>query len=205
MTVSRDTIRAVTMGQRASAAWRRQRIIAELGDARRLRYNATLPSARVILDQKIDGKYWMYFQGELPHRPSQMGVAYSSDLIHWTEALDHPVLQNRPGYFDSKVVEPGPPPVVIQEGILLVYNGADDKDVFATGWVLFDKQDPAKVLARSDQPIFGVKEEWEKAGQVPNVVFVEGMIRQSNRWLFYYGAADKYIGVAAAHLRGLSL
>jgi predicted GH43/DUF377 family glycosyl hydrolase len=27
---------------------------------------------------------------------------------------------------------------------------------------------------------------------------VEGMARQENRWLFYYGAADKYVGVAEA-------
>jgi len=103
---------------------------------------------------------------------------------------------------DSKVVAPGPTPILIPEGILLVYNGADNRNVFATGWVLFDKADPTKVLARSDKPIFGVKEEWEKAGQVPNVVFVEGMIRQGNHWLFYYGGGDKYIGVAAAHVHG---
>ena len=28
------------------------------------------------------------------------------------------------------------------------------------------------------------------------MVFVEGMIRQRGRYLLYYGAADKYIGVA---------
>jgi len=33
---------------------------------------------------------------------------------------------------------------------------------------------------------------------VPNVIFVEGMLRQGRRWLFYYGGADKYIGVAEA-------
>ena len=43
-----------------------------------------------------------------------------------------------------------------------------------------------------------LRQEWEKTGQVPNVVFVEGMVRDRNRWLFYYGGADKYIGVAVA-------
>ena len=42
------------------------------------------------------------------------------------------------------------------------------------------------------------EEEWEKVGQVPNVVFVEGMVKKGNRYLFYYGAADKYVGVAEA-------
>jgi len=32
------------------------------------------------------------------------------------------------------------------EGIFLIYNGADDKLVYSTGWVLFDKKDPTKFL-----------------------------------------------------------
>ncbi len=44
-------------------------------------------------------------------------------------------------------------------------------------------------------------EAWEKVGQVANVVFVEGMLRQGARWLFYYGGADKYVGVAEAAAR----
>jgi len=45
-----------------------------------------------------------------------------------------------------------------------------------------------------------VEREWERVGQVPNVVFVEGMVRDGDRWLFYYGGADKYVGVASAPL-----
>ena len=37
-------------------------------------------------------------------------------------------------------------------------------------------------------------------GQVPNVVFVEGMVRDGKRWLFYYGGADKNVGVATAQV-----
>ena len=79
-----------------------------------------------------------------------------------------------------------------------MYNGADDKLVYSTGWVLFDKNDPKKVLARSDTPVFVPEREWEKVGQVPNVIFVEGAVREAKRWLFYYGGADKTIGVASA-------
>jgi predicted GH43/DUF377 family glycosyl hydrolase len=85
-------------------------------------------------------------------------------------------------------------------GILLIYNGADDRLVYRTGWALFDKANPSRVLARSSAPIFQPKEDWEIHGQVPNVVFVEGLIREPNRWLLYYGAADKNVGVASARL-----
>ncbi|MEP7337532.1 MAG: glycosidase, partial [Acidobacteriota bacterium] len=81
------------------------------------------------------------------------------------------------------------------------YNGADDKLVYKTGWALFDRRDPTQLLQRSDSPIFQPELEWERVGQVPNVVFVEGMIRDGKRWLFYYGGADKNIGVATAPLR----
>jgi predicted GH43/DUF377 family glycosyl hydrolase len=63
---------------------------------------------------------------------------------------------------------------------------------------VFDPKDPRQLLSRTDQPIFNPEKEWEKVGQVPNVVFVEGMVRHGKRWLFYYGAADKYVGVAEA-------
>jgi predicted GH43/DUF377 family glycosyl hydrolase len=161
-------------------------------------WNVKWTKSGAIVPEKINNKYWMYFLGDAKGKDTQMGLAYSTDLIHWSEALDHPVLSSRPGAFDSQVVEPGPPPVITPQGIFLIYNGADDKLVYSTGWVLFDKNDPAKIRARADQPVFSPGPEWEKVGQVPNVVFVEGLVRQPHRWLFYYGAADKNIGVAAA-------
>ena len=80
----------------------------------------------------------------------------------------------------------------------MIYNGADGHNLYATGWVLFDRNDPTKVIARANTPIFSPERGWEKVGQVPNVVFVEGLVQEKRRWLFYYGAADKNVGVAAA-------
>jgi predicted GH43/DUF377 family glycosyl hydrolase len=162
------------------------------------KWNVKWTKSGAIVPEKINGKYWMYYLADAKGKDTQMGVAYSDDLLHWTEALDHPVLSSRPNSFDSQVVEPGPAPIITPQGIFLIYNGADDQLVYSTGWALFDKNDPTKVLARSEQPVFEPEKEWEKMGQVPNVVFVEGMVKDGNRWLFYYGAADKNIGVATA-------
>jgi predicted GH43/DUF377 family glycosyl hydrolase len=131
-----------------------------------------------------------------------MGLSSSTDLVHWHDETETPVLPRRPGKFDSRVVEPGPPPILTQQGIVLIYNGADDRLVYRTAIAVFDRHNPRKVLYRSDQPLFAPEREWEKVGQVPNVVFVEGMVRKGNDWLFYYGGADKYVGVAAARLDG---
>ena len=162
------------------------------------KWNVGWTKSGVIVPEKIDSKYWMYWLGSSADKTDQMGLAYSTDLIHWTEALDTPVLPRRPGQFDSRVVEPGPPPILTPSGIVLIYNGADDRHVYRTGVAVFDRKNPRKVLSRTDDPIFAPEMEWEKAGQVPNVVFVEGVVKQGNRFLFYYGGADKYVGVAEA-------
>jgi predicted GH43/DUF377 family glycosyl hydrolase len=161
-------------------------------------WNVGWTKSGAILTEKVNGRYWMYYLGTASDKTDQMALASSIDLVHWTEETKTPVLPRRPGQFDSRVVEPGPPPVMTPQGILLIYNGADDKLVYRTGWVLFDKHDPRRVLARADHPIFQPEEEWEKVGQVPNVVFVEGLVREGKTWRFYYGGADKYIGVADA-------
>jgi predicted GH43/DUF377 family glycosyl hydrolase len=91
-------------------------------------------------------------------------------------------------------MEPGPPPIITREGILLLYNGADEQLVYGPGWLLFDKDDPRRVLARSDKAFILPTLPWEKAGNVPNVIFLEGMAARPDGLIGYYGGADKYIG-----------
>jgi predicted GH43/DUF377 family glycosyl hydrolase len=162
-------------------------------------WNVGWTKSGAIVPEKIDGKYWMYWLGTAADKTDQMGLSYSTDLTLWTEATQTPVLARRPGKFDSRVVEPGPPPILTEKGIVLIYNGADDHLVYRTAVAIFDRKDPRKILYRSDTPIFAPEKEWEKVGQVPNVVFVEGMVQMTQKsFFFYYGAADKYVGVAAA-------
>ncbi len=161
-------------------------------------WNVRWTKSGAIVPEKVGGKYWMYFLGTSQDNKDQMGLAWSTDLLHWTEATETPVLPARGGKFDSRVVEPGPAPIVTANGIFLIYNGADDKLVYRTGVAVFDRNDPRRVISRTDSPIFAPEKEWEKVGQVPNVVFVEGMVRKGNDYLFYYGGADKNVGVAKA-------
>ncbi len=144
-----------------------------------------------ILDTPVDGKYWMYF-GD-----TNIWAASSTDLLTWT-VIEEPVLRPRPGMFDSKLVEPGPPPVVTDDGILFLYNGADDNTAYASGQALFDIHDPTRVLDRSATPFFTPSLQLEHEGQVPNVVFIEGLVNFQGRWLLYYGMGDSGIGVAIA-------
>ena len=166
------------------------------------KWNRGWTKSGAIVSEKIHGKYWMYWLGTAADKTDQMGISSSSDLLHWSEETEAPVLPQRPGRFDSRVVEPGPPPILTPEGIVLIYNGADDKLVYRTGIAIFDRNDPRKLLYRSDEPLFEPQRDWEKNGQVPNVVFVEGTARRGTEWLFYYGGADKFVGVATAAFGG---
>lgn len=183
--------------------WERKGVILP---ANKGNWNVKWTKSGAIVREKINGKYWMYFLGTSADGRDQTGLASSTDLLHWTEETKTPVLPVRPGHFDSRVAEPGPSPLVARGGkggILLYYNGADDHLVYRTGAAEFDLNDPRKLVSRSDKPFFAPELEWEKVGQVPNVVFVEGMIVPGNLGLFfYYGAADKYVGVFQAHSGG---
>lgn len=178
--------------------WQRKGVIVP---ANKGNWNVKWTKSGAIVPEKINGKYWMYFLGTSADGKDQSGLASSVDLLHWTEATEKPVLPVRSGQFDSRVAEPGPAPIITRDGIVLVYNGADEKLVYRTGVAVFDHNNPAKLLWRSDMPLFSPEKEWEKVGQVPNVVFVEGMIRRDEQYLFYYGGADKYVGVAEAPIR----
>jgi predicted GH43/DUF377 family glycosyl hydrolase len=41
---------------------------------------------------------------------------------------------------------------------------------------------------------------WEKVGNVPNVIFMEGEVGTFGDMVAYYGAADKYIGAMRVYM-----
>lgn len=167
-------------------------------------WNTQWTKSGSMIGKKIQGKWWMYYLGtrtDADGKPRDyMGLASSDDLLHWSDATEKPVLERRAGAFDSRVMEPGPAPIVTDRGILLLYNGANEKLIYGPGWVLFDRHDPRKVIARAEQPFVLPELPWEKEGNVPNVIFLEGALVEHTmnggglQILGYYGAADKRIG-----------
>jgi predicted GH43/DUF377 family glycosyl hydrolase len=158
-----------------------------------------------IIAAKIKDKYWMYF-GD-----TDLFMATSDDLIHWEVAENEEskrmisVLHPRAGYFDSRLVEPGPFALVQDNGILLIYNGSNasnfnDPDLpkytYAAGQVLFDKEKPFKLIDRMDGYFIHPDKPYERTGEVNEVCFVEGLVYFRDQWLLYYGTADSRIAVA---------
>lgn len=159
---------------------------------------------------KLNGKYMMYWGERF------MNIATSDDLINWTPTLDKDgkldmIVKPRRGYFDSDLTECGPPAIITDKGILVLYNGKNkgnqDRDTrytantYAAGQVLFDLKDPSRVLSRLDKPFFVPTESFEKSGQYPaGTVFIEGLVYFKNKWFLYYGCADSRVGVAVYDL-----
>ncbi|NTS40912.1 hypothetical protein HRG84_08330 [Flavisolibacter sp. BT320] len=154
---------------------------------------------------KVGGKYTLYW-GELG-----VFLATSDDLVNWQPLLDEKgepkaLIAPREGFFDSDLTECGPPAVVTDKGILLLYNGKNnpqkgDKrftgNAYCAGQVLFDKADPTKAIGRLDAPFLRPMEPFEKSGQYVNgTVFIEGLVYHQNKWFLYYGCADSRVGVA---------
>ena len=154
---------------------------------------------------KIDGYYYMYF-GD-----TSLFIARSKDLKSWEVLEDGEkgtplrVLNPRPGYFDSRLVEPGPFAVLQPEGIVLIYNASNARGfnhsalpefTYAAGQALFDAQQPWKLIDRTSQHFIAPESEFEKIGEVNQVVFVEGLVYYKGSYFLYYGTADSKIGVA---------
>ncbi|PWK16409.1 glycoside hydrolase family 130 protein [Tumebacillus permanentifrigoris] len=164
-------------------------------------YDLVWSKSGAILAEPLDGRYVMYFGDK------SIWVAYSEDLLHWTP-VQKPVFSptEDPQAFDSVLIEPGPQPLLTEEGIVLIYNAArivDDpadagfgKVRYATGQVLLAKDNPEQVLKRTREPFLvpGTRDELE--GQVDNVVFVEGLVAYKGAHYLYYGMADSKIGVS---------
>jgi predicted GH43/DUF377 family glycosyl hydrolase len=162
-----------------------------------------------LVAAKIDGKYWMYW-GEITIR-----LATSTDLIHWTPIEDETgaplvLLRQRPGHFDSSFPETGPPPVLTDAGIVVLYNGKNaphggDPDLganaYADGEALFEAKNPAQMTARAEKPMFKPELPYEKTGQyAAGTTFAEGLVVFHGQWLLYYGCADSLVSVAMAPL-----
>lgn len=158
-----------------------------------------------VVAAKIDGKYWMYW-GEV-----QVRLATSPDLIHWTPVEDRAgkpivLMHNRPGHFDSAFPEVGPPAILTDRGIVLIYNGKNAvahkgpgiaAGAYADGQALFAASDPRTLIARTDKPFFKPERPWEQSGQyVAGTTFAEGLVYFQGKWFLYYGGADSRVGVA---------
>ena len=161
-----------------------------------------------IVAAKINGKYWMYWGEQF------INLAWSENLYDWHPLLDpsgglKKVAAPRPRKFDSDLTECGPPALVTDKGIVLLYNGKNatnenadpalPKGTYSTGEILFDPKDPTKVIGRSETCFLKPTLPHEMSGQYQaGTTFSEGLVFFKGKWFLYYGTADSFVGVAVS-------
>jgi predicted GH43/DUF377 family glycosyl hydrolase len=156
-----------------------------------------------LFPETFDGRW------ALVHRPvastgfgvgAHIWISFSPDLRHWG---DHRVVvaSRHGGWWDSQKVGLGPPPLLTEAGWLLLYHGVRTTaagSIYRLGLVLTAREDPTEVIIRGDEWVFGPEAEYERTGDVPDVVFPCGWLLEpdGNTLRMYYGAADTSVCVA---------
>jgi predicted GH43/DUF377 family glycosyl hydrolase len=140
------------------------------------------------------------------HRPMPAGlgepaiwVASSPDLLAW--GGHRLVATARPHGWDDVKVGGGAVPFRVRtrsrDAWLAVYHGVSGSPhVYALGALLLDASDPARVIARSREPILSPEAPYECEGFFGGVVFSCGLLAEGDLVRIYYGAADGVTAVA---------
>ncbi|MFM9976832.1 MAG: glycoside hydrolase family 130 protein [Sphingomonadaceae bacterium] len=93
-------------------------------------------------------------------------------------------------------------PIELDEGWLVLTHGVGAMRKYAIGAALLDKQDPSKLIGRTQNPILSAADE-DREGYVPNVVYTCGAIRVGNDLFLPYGVADSSVCFAFVAIKDI--
>lgn len=148
-----------------------------------------------LFPRKIGGRFMML--GRMDNE--SIWLLASDDLYRW-EGGDKLVQPRYPWEF----VQMGNcgAPIEIEEGWLVLTHGVGMVRNYCMGACLLDKADPAKLLARTPEPILkpGLN---ERDGYVPNVVYSCGSLVHDRTLLLPYGVADNFTTFASVGVDAL--
>lgn len=170
--------------------------------------------AMAFFPEKIGGKYYALLTPDTDLPPAKIALASFSKIEdiwnqsrwkRWYASLDKHVLKL--SRHEDDQVEFGAPPIKTKHGWLILYsyirNYRSGTPLFTVEAALLDLKNPARIIGRTDAPLFVPEEEYELYGKVPDVVFPTGVTIERDTIMLYYGAADTTTGVATTSLSKL--
>ena len=157
----------------------------------------------ILFPEKVGGRYALlhrpkeYIGGAYGVKYPSVWIKFSDDLLDWEGRPSRLLLTGREGTWEEKIGG-GAPPLLTDRGWLMIYHGVSAGGVgeYSAGAVLLDRDDPLRVIARSKEPILVPEFDFETKGYYSGIVFPTGNAIVDGRLFVYYGAADKYVGVA---------
>jgi len=151
----------------------------------------------VLFPEKINGLY-ARLDRPIGNDIGSIWISYSPDLVNW--GFSDVVIEPRPRYWDSYRIGASVPPIPTKFGWLEIYHGVkmtSGGPIYKTGAVLLDRENPALVIGRSLIPLLSPRKDYERVGDVGNVVFACGAVIEGDGDIkMYYGAADTAICVS---------
>ena len=159
-----------------------------------------------LLPQRIGG-LWALIHRPMTPLGAHIWISYSPDLRHW--GGHRVMMEARKGaWWDANKIGLSCPPIETARGWLVLYHGVKQTasgSIYRVGLALFDLQKPDLCLLRGDPWIFGPETEYERGGDVQDVVFPCGhtLSPDGDTINIYYGAADSCIALAQGSIRSL--
>ena len=150
-----------------------------------------------LFPEKINGYYWKVDRPAAEDK-REIWISSSPDLIHWGnyKCLTGPL----PGTWEADKIGNSSTPVRTKDGWLMLYHGVRGFGITSTyriGVLLMDLEKPWIVKRRSLEPILSPELDYERIGDVMNVVFSNGWIVEDNGDVkIYYSGADTNICLA---------
>ncbi|MHC4387090.1 MAG: glycoside hydrolase family 130 protein [Planctomycetota bacterium] len=158
----------------------------------------------VLFPEKINGTY-ARLDRPIGNNVGCIWISYSPDLLNWGRS--ELVIRPRPRYWDSFRIGASVPPIRTDRGWLEIYHGLKTTStgpIYRVGTVMLDLHNPAEVIGRCLGPVLSPRDEYERIGDIGNVVFASGaLVEPDGEVKVYYGAADTSICVATAHIEEL--
>lgn len=159
-----------------------------------------------LLPRRING-FWALIHRPMTPLGAHIWISYSPDLRHW--GSHKLMLEARRGaWWDANKIGMSPPPIETPRGWLMIYHGVrrtPSSSIYRLGLALFDLEQPEKCLVRGDSWMFAPEADYERRGDVQDVVFPCGYTvgADGDTINLYYGAADSSIALAHGSIRRL--
>lgn len=148
-----------------------------------------------LFPRKIDGRYVMLARqdGENNH------IMFSDNLHFWQESK---IIQEPTRPWEFIQVGNCGSPLETPEGWLVLTHGVGPMRQYCIGAILLDLENPARIIARLEEPLLAPREE-EREGYVPNVVYTCGAIIHNNELVIPYAMSDVTSGIATVGVSDL--
>ena len=157
-----------------------------------------LADGRVALVHRIHPDMQLAVFDDLEHLWDTPSHYWEAHLAHLD---DHIIIRPSPGALG---IGAGAPPIVTDGGLLLFFHERRHDGVYTMNLALLDAS-TGRPISIIPEPVLEPELHWEIAGDVDNVVFVQGahLEDDGDTITLVYGAADRHVGAAtasAAHL-----